>query len=305
MISLKERFAEIFKFMTRPLSDEMYLKLSFRIRMGRKLDLEKPVTLNEKLQWLKLYYHDPKLNQYVDKYAVKNIVSKVIGNEYIIPTLGMWKSFDEIDFSKLPDKFVLKCNHDSHSVVICKDKDQFNYQMAKSKLTKGLKTNYFWHGREWAYKDVKPCIIAEEYMSDNEQSDVLTDYKFYCFKDYVDSVMLCIDREIGEPKYYFFDKDWKLCRYNVRGKEAPEDFTLPKPQGMDGMFKIASKLSQMTGAPFVRVDLYNVNGHTYFGELTFSPGNGLDPNRLYETDVYFGNLIKLEELKNEKNGFIN
>lgn len=300
MGNFDEVFSRIFKLVTRPLSDERYLKLAYRVRMGRKLNLENPVTLNEKIQWIKLNNRNPMLNVYVDKYKVKPEVARIIGEEYIIPTIGVWNSFEEIDFSKLPRKFVLKCNHDSHSVVICTDKDKFDYKAARKKLTKGLKTNYFWHGREWAYKDVKPLIIAEQYMTNDDSTEELTDYKFYCFGDYVDCVLLCVDRGIGDPKFYFFDRDWKLKRYNKKGKEAPEDFTLPKPENIDKMFEIASTLSGETGAPFVRVDLYNVNGHIYFGELTFSPGNGLDPNRLYETDVYFGTLTNLEELRRTK-----
>lgn len=302
---INEVFKDAFKLITRPLSDETYLKLSYRMIMKKKLDLNNPVTLNEKLQWIKLNNRNPLLTKYVDKYLVKSIVAEVIGEEYIIPTLGVWKKFDEIDFSMLPNQFVLKCNHDSHSVVICKDKNKFDYKAAQKKLNRGLKRNYYWHGREWAYKDVPPCIIAEKYMSDNDQTSELTDYKFYCFGEYVDSVMLCIDRDIGDPKFYFFDKEWNLRRYNVRGKEAPDNFTLPKPPRMDEMFEIASKLSKFTNAPFVRVDLYNVNGQPYFGELTFSPNNGLDPNRLYETDLYFGKLTDLGGLKDEKNGTIN
>lgn len=302
--TINESLKEVFKFITRPLSDEKYLKLSYWMVMKKKLDLENPITLNEKLQWIKLYNHNPLLTKYVDKYLVKDIVANVIGNEYIIPTLGVWKRFDDIDFSNLPSQFVLKCNHDSHSVIICKDKDKFNYREARKKLDSSLKKNYYWHGREWAYKNVSPCIIAEKYMSDNDRTSELTDYKFYCFGEYVDSVMLCIDRDIGDPKFYFFDKNWELRRYNLRGKEAPKGFTLPKPPRMNEMFELASKLSSFTKAPFVRVDLYNVNGQPYFGELTFSPNNGLDPNRLYETDLYFGKLTDLGVIQNENNGII-
>ena len=297
MSGREELFTNVFKAVTRPLSDKAYLKLSYRIRMKKPLDLENPVTLNEKLQWIKLNAHDPKLTKYVDKYLVKDIVSDVIGKEYIIPTLGTWDHFDEIDFDKLPNQFVLKCNHDSHSVIVCNDKSTLNLKEAKYRLEKALRRNYYWHGREWAYKNVRPLILAEQYMSDEDGCNELTDYKFYCFGEFVDSVMICVDREIGDPKYYFFDKDWKLRRYNKRGKEAPEGFTLPKPENIEIMFELAKQLSNFTEMPFVRVDLYNVKGHPYFGELTFSPNNGLDPNRLYETDVYFGNLTNLEVLK--------
>ena len=151
-------------------------------------------------------------------------------------------------------------------------------------------------GREWPYKDVKRRILAEKLLID-ENGDEIKDYKFFCFDGYVDCVMVCIDRQIGSPKFYFFDSNWQLKRYNKRGKEAPVDFTLPKPKNIDKMFEIASTLSK--GHPFVRVDLYNVNGNIYFGELTFFPSSGFDNKILHESDVYFGNLIKLPVYKSE------
>ena len=292
--------SKIFKLITRKMNDEMYLRIAFRIIMKRKLDLKNPKTLNEKIQWLKLNNRNPMLTSYVDKFKVKNIIAELIGEQYIIPTLGVWKKFEDIDFSKLPNQFVLKCNHDSHSVVICKDKSKFDYKYAKNRLEAALKKNYFWHGREWAYKNVEPLIIAEQYMVDNNTSEELTDYKFFCFRDYVDSVMVCYNREAGEPKYYFFDKNWNLLRdYNRQGKEAPKDFYKEKPINFEKMCELASVLSMATQVPFVRVDFYNINGNPYFGELTFSPTNGLDYNLLYDTDLHFGKLIDLSLIKDQ------
>ena len=296
--------SKIFKTITKPINDETYLKMAFKMRMHKSLDLNNTATFNEKIQWLKLNNRDPMLNIYVDKYAVKDVVAEVIGEEYIIPTLGAWEKFEDIDFSSLPKQFVLKCNHDSHSVVICKDKEELDYKSAKKILQTGLKTNYFWHGREWAYKDVKPLIIAEKYLTDDNDTEELTDYKFYCFKDYVDSMMICYDRDSGDPKYYFFDKNWELKKYNKRGIEALEGFSLSKPKNVDKMFELASRLSATTAAPFVRVDLYNVNGQPYFGELTFSPNNGLDQNFLPQADQYFGDLIDLSVVKTKMRRYV-
>lgn len=275
-----------------PISDKLFLEMLYYVEMGKKLDLNNPTTMNEKLQWLKLYNRNPLYVTIVDKLKVKDYIREKIGDEYIVKTLGVWETPDDIDFNILPGKFVLKTNHSGGNtgVVICKDKNVFDFNSAKIKLEKSLKSDIYKNYREWPYKDVDKKIFAEELLEDKGGGE-LVDYKFYCFNGYVDSAMLCIDRQIGSPKFYFFDRDWNLRRYNKRGKEAPFDFTLPKPCNMDKMFEIASELSK--GIPFVRVDLYNVNDKIYFGEMTFFPASGLDCNRLPETDLYFGNMINL------------
>ena len=277
------------------LSDEFYLKISYFLFMGESINFCNPVTLNQKINWLKLYDRKVEYTDMADKYNAKEYVSKIIGDDYIIPTLGVWSSFDDIDFSKLPNQFVLKCTHDYGSTVICKDKRKLIRESVKKRINRCLNRNFFWLGREWTYKNIKPRIIAEQYMQNTETKD-LRDYKFYCFRDVVDSVLICVGRESGSTKFYFFDKEWNLKRYNKRGKEAPADFTLPKPENMDEMFEIAKKLSVASGAPFLRVDLYNVNGKIYFGELTFYPDCGMDRNRLPETDEYFGSLVDLTKV---------
>lgn len=273
-------------------SERKYLKIRYYLELGKHLDLDNPKTMNEKLQWLKLYNRKPEYTQMVDKVLVKDYVAKLIGEKYVVPTLGVWNHFDEIDFDQLPDKFVLKTNHSGGSlgVVICKDKKTFDKKTAKKKLEKSLKQDISKIHVEWPYRNVKRKIFAEMYLGDD-----LTDYKFYCFNGEADVVMNCIERETGTPKFYFFDKKWKLRRLNKRGKEAPEGFTLQKPEGMDEMFEIAAKLSE--GLPFARIDLYNVDGNIYFGEITFFPDSGFDPNRLPESDLYFGEKIKLPNRK--------
>ena len=258
-----------------PISDKLFLEMLYYVEMGKKLDLNNPTTMNEKLQWLKLYNRNPLYVTIVDKLKVKDYIREKIGDEYIVKTLGVWETPDDIDFNILPGKFVLKTNHSGGNtgVVICKDKNIFDFNSAKIKLEKSLKSDIYKNYREWPYKDVDKKIFAEELLEDKGGGE-LVDYKFYCFNGYVDSVMLCIDRQIGSSKFYFFDRDWNLRRYNKRGKEAPSDFTLPKPCNMDKMFEMASELSK--GIPFVRVDLYNVNDKIYFGEMTFFPASGLD-----------------------------
>ena len=259
--------------------------------MGKRLNLKNPTTFNEKLQWLKLYNRKPEYTIMVDKVKAKEYVAKIIGEEHIIPTLGVWDDPDEIDFDKLPNQFVLKCSHDSGGLVICKDKAKLNKNKALERIGFCLKRNYYVATREYPYKDVPHRILAEKYMTNNGGTEELTDYKFFCFNGYVDCVMVCIDRHIGETKFYFFNREWKLLRLNPRGIAAPEGFAIPKPTNMDEMFDIASKLSQ--GIPFVRVDLYDINNRIYFGEMTFFPDSGCDPNLLPETDEYFGNLLKI------------
>ncbi len=274
-------------------SDEKILKRVYKACTKKELNLENPVTYNEKLQWLKLYDRKPIYTKMVDKYEVKNYVSSIIGEEYIIPTLGVWDKFEDIDFDKLPNEFVLKCTHDCGGIIICKDKSKLDIKKAKKKINKCLKKNYYVKYREWPYKDVKPRIIAEKFMSDN--SGGLVDYKFFCFNGIVNCVMVCIDRHISDVKFYFFDEKWQLLRLNVRGKNAPEGFTLPKPKSIDKMFEIAKTLSK--DLPFVRVDLYECDGQIYFGETTLFPDSGFDPNILEETDIYWGKLLQLPKIK--------
>jgi len=277
--------------------DEKYLIKKFHARMGKTLDLKNPKSFNEKLQWLKLYNRNPKYTMLVDKYRVREYIESTLGKEYLIPLLGVWDSAEKIDFASLPERFVLKCNHNSGlGMCICRDKESLDIEKVKLGLTEGLNEDYYKKGREWPYKDVPRRIICEKYMTDSEdETSGLTDYKFFCFDGKADSVMLCLDRESGDTKFYFFDRDWRLCRYNIRGKNAPQDFTLPKPENMDKMFEIASKLSE--GLPFARIDLYNCRGQIYFGEITFFPDSGFDPNLLPETDEYFGSLINTEAVK--------
>lgn len=280
------------------LSDEKFLKKVFKACMGRDLDLDAPETFNEKLQWLKLYNRRPEYVIMADKFKVRDFIAEKLGEEYLIPLIGAWDDPDEIDFDALPDRFVLKCNHNSGlGMCICTDKSKLDIEKTREELRRGIKEDYFIKKREWPYKDVPRKIIAEKFMVDDETGE-LRDYKFFCFNGKVDSVMVCMERATGNTKFYFFDREWKLLRLNLRGKAAPADFTLPKPSNMDEMFDIAAKLSE--GMPFSRIDLYSVNGKTYFGEITFFPDSGFDKNLLPETDKHWGELINLPEKTTEE-----
>ena len=279
--------------------DKTYLKLMYGLEMGHKLDLEHPRLYQEKLQWLKLYNHQPEYTSMVDKITAKEYASKIIGDQYIIPTLGTWECFDEIDFDALPDQFVLKTNHGGGNlgVVVCPDKSKLDKKAAKKRLENSKKMSLYSTFREWPYKNVKPMIMAETFMSDDTEFNKggLSDYKFTCFDGVADNVMVCTDRASGQTKFYFYDKEWNLIPLNVRGKNTDPSFKLPKPDCMDEMFEIAGKLSK--GIPFLRVDLYCINDRPYFGETTFFPDSGFDPNILPETEIYFGDKIILPEKK--------
>lgn len=279
-------------------SDKVYLKMIYCLTFGKKLDLNDPKTFNEKLQWLKLYNRRPEYTMMVDKYAVKEYISNQLGEQYIIPTLGVWNSWKEIDFDELPDQFVIKTTHGGGNtgVVVCTDKATFDIMAAKQKITQSMKSDIYKTFREWPYKDVPKKIIVEQYMSDKSCPDkAIVDYKFSCYNGKAYKVMMCLGRETGNTKFYSFNRQWELLRHNRLGKSAPKGFTLPKPQCMDEMFLIADKLSQ--GLPFVRVDLYCVNNQIYFGELTFFPASGLDSNILPEIDLLYGSMLELPPQK--------
>lgn len=269
--------------------DSLYTRLKFKRNLHRWPNLKNPKTFNEKLCYLKLHHRDPMMSTMVDKADAKEYVARIIGEEYIIPTYGIWDNADNIDFGALPDQFVMKGTHDSGRVVVCSDKSTLNESEAREEMRKSLNRDFYAITREWPYKNVPHRIIAEKFIKQADGG--LTDYKFFCFNGLVDSVMVCLDRHIGEPKFYFFDKDWNFLRLNKRGLAAPEGFTLPKPEGIEKMFEIASILSK--GQPFVRVDLYNVDGKIYFGELTFYPDGGVDANILRSTDEYWGSLLNI------------
>lgn len=274
-------------------ADALYLKLLYKNRMKKKLDLTNPKTYNEKLQWLKLYNRKPEYTVMVDKYAVKGYVEKIIGKEYIIPTLGVWEHFDDIDFDKLPDQFVLKCTHDSGGLVICKDKESLDKEKAKKQIEHCLKRRYFLNTREWPYKDVKPQIIAEKYMVD-ESGYELKDYKFFTFDGKVKAMFIATDRgSESETCFDFYDCNFEHLPFKNGHPNAKKKII--KPENFDKMIELAEKLGK--DIPHARIDFYNINGKIYFGEITFFHWSGLKPFEPEEWDYKFGSWIQLPEGK--------
>ena len=286
----------------RYLTDKAYLCKAFRLMMGYELNIDNPQTFNEKIQWLKLYDHNPLYTKIADKYEVKEYIASRVGDEYVIPTIGLWEHFEDIDFETLPNQFVLKTTHDSGGVIIVKNKKQLELNAIRRKMNNSLRRNYYYYGREWPYKNIKPRIIAEPYLTNDSRKPLdlqeLSDYKFYCFNGEVNCVMICYDRGSGDTKYYFFDTEWNLLRINKRGLNAPENFTIQKPGCLEKMIAVASKLSK--GFPFIRIDLYQSNDQVYCGEMTFYPQSGFDNNYLPETDKYFGSLIELSSINTKQ-----
>ena len=279
------------KYTLRFLPDFLYVKLYFRLALKRNLDLENPVTFNEKLQWMKFNDRSPLYSLVSDKYKVREYIKDQIGEKYLVPLIGKWEGVDEINFDILPNQFVLKCNHDSGGLVICKDKNQLDKKKARKKIEKSLKRQFFYIGREWQYRNIKPMVIAEELLLDKSGQPPI-DYKISCFNGEVDNVMVCTGRFSKEGvKFYFFNKDWKFLRYNKGDEILPKNFTIDKPENLDEMFEIAKKLSKPFS--YARIDLYNLNGKVYFSEITLSPNSGFDTDITYETDKLLGEKLHI------------
>ncbi len=272
------------------MSDEKFIRKQFRNVFGRDLDLNNPRTYNEKLQWIKLYDRNPLYTQLVDKYEVKNIVGKIIGEQYIIPTLGVWDNFDDIDFSTLPNQFVLKCTHDSGGLVICSDKTKFDKKKAKQKIEKCLKNDYYMQNREWPYKNVQRRIIAEKYMVD-ESGYELKDYKFFCFNGKVKSMFIATERNNPaiETKFDFYDTNFNHLPFT--NGHPNSSIEIKKPKSFEKMIQLAEKLSE--GIPQARIDFYDIDGEVFFGEITFFHFSGFMKFEPEEWDYTFGDWIEL------------
>lgn len=273
------------------LPDKMYLRLMFRFKMGYKLDLKHPKTYSEKLMWLKLNDHKPEYTTLVDKYAVKKHVAEIIGEQYVIPTLGVWDKPEDIEWDSLPEQFVLKTTHGGGNtgVVICKDKATFDKEKAVAKLRESLKQDIYRTLREWPYKNVPRRILAEKFI-EAENND-LPDYKFFCFDGEVKALFIGTERGTGNVKFDYFDADFNhldlVQTHPMSGKQ------IEKPACFEEMKEVASKLSK--GIPHVRIDLYEVKGKIYFGEYTFYHHGGCVPFHPQKWDDIFGSWIQLPE----------
>lgn len=303
-MKVKARLRTLGKFLTDPMvrlnilshyrllkwmSSETFLKKAFRYSMGRELNLENPVTYTEKLQWLKLYDHRPEYTRMVDKYSVKQYVAERLGEEHVIPVLGVWERAEDIDFDALPQRFVLKTTHDSGGIVVCKDKSKLDIEAARKRMKFFLKRDYYEHKREWPYKDVKPRIMAEQYMEDTRQGE-LRDYKFFTFGGEPRVLYIAQGRgKGGETVADFFDMDFNHLPFTIDHDMA--DVPPEKPVQFEEMKRMAALLSQ--GTPQLRVDFYEVDGQIYFGEMTFFHCSGLNPFHPEEWDRIFGDWVTL------------
>ena len=275
------------------LNDKKYLELYYKYKFGYRPDFEHPKTLNEKIQWMKLYYRKPILPRLVDKATAKEEVAKIIGEKYIIPTIGVYDSFDNINFDELPDQFVIKCTHDCASVILCRDKKDFDIEKARKKITKALKVKYYGRiQREWVYSQIKPRIIIEKFMANDKNEDI-ADYKFFCFNG--EPTIMYISKGLenhATASISFADMDYQISDIKRADYKALKELP-PKPKSFEEMKRIAKKLSK--DFPQVRVDFYEVQGKPYFGELTFYTCGGMIEWEKREYDERLGKMLELPE----------
>lgn len=277
---------------SRIIPDSLYIRFAYFALMQRKLNLNAPVTFDEKLNWMKLYDRNPLYTILVDKYAVKEWVAERIGEKYVIPTLGVWDKFDDIEFNKLPDQFVLKCTHDSGGLAICKDKESFNLDEARKKIMKSLKEKYYYEYREWPYKNVTPRIIAEKYMEDSRDCE-LRDYKFYTFNGEPKFLLLATNRQkLDKPLCFdYFDMEFNHLPLTNHWHPNNSDDPPHKPLHFKEMQSLVKRLAE--GFPQVRVDFYEVNGDVFFGEMTFFDQGGFLKLHPDSWEKEWGSLITL------------
>ena len=277
----------------RILPDHIYIKLQYHSILGKWPNIEHPHSFNEKLQWIKIHDRKPEFTMMADKLRAKEFVADLLGNQYIVPTYAVWDKVEDIDLDKLPDKFVIKCNHDSGSVVVCRDKSVFDEVKMHDKLSAAMKKNGFWYGREWPYKNIKRQIFAEEYLEDS-QSTKIRDYKFFCFN--------CV------PKFVYISEGLEdhstanIAFYDFEGNEMPfhrDDYKQFEnqpimPQTMNLMVELSKKIAENVPSPFVRIDFYSVNGRVYFSEITFTPCSGYMPFSPRLWDYKVGEWLDLQ-----------
>lgn len=275
------------------LPQEFYVKIYYEYYTGKKLDLNNPLLFNEKVQWLKVYYRPVILNQLVDKYAVKAYVKEKVGEKYLNDTLAVYSRAEDVDFDALPERFVIKGVHGCHFNLIVKDKASLNIFRSRLKLKKWMaKNQYYRGGLEWAYKDVKPRLIAEKYLEEMGK-EIINDYKFFCFNGEPKFLQVDIERGIEDFRC-FYDLNWVKQPFTSE-KNTFYTEEVEKPVNFDEMIEVVTKLCE--GFPFVRVDLYNINGKVIFGEMTFYPSDGRKEFTPPEYNRILGDMLKLPDLK--------
>lgn len=288
-LSIKRRiYRKLCYLFEKVMPDELYIKLMYQVKLGTKCNLKNPQTFDEKLNYLKIHDRRPEYTMMADKYAVRDYVEEQIGEEYLIPCLGVWERVEDIDFEELPNQFVLKCTHDSASVVICTDKSSFDKESAVKKLTKAMETNYFYGSREWPYKDIKPRVIAEQYTVD-ESGTELKDYKIYCFDGKPELIQVDFGRFVHHERN-LYDTDWNFIDKQIEYPKNP-NHQIERPKHLEEMLDLAGKLS--VGIPSVRIDFYDTFDRVYFGEITFYQEGGFAKFEPEEYAYELGKLIKL------------
>ncbi|MBY7144602.1 glycosyl transferase [Virgibacillus sp. NKC19-3] len=276
-------------------SDKKFIKKYYKKRVGKEVNLKNPTEFSDKLQWLKLYWHNSSAKICADKYEVRNMVDKKIGSEFLNELYDVYNSVEEINLNKLPNSFILKATHSSGYNFVCKDKNAVDWKAQFKELRKWFKVNYFWNTREWVYKNIKPRIICERFLSEGEGETSLTDYKIYCFNGTPRYCQVIRDRgsEGSEGTIDFFDTEWNHMEFTGLQRLPHSTVTIQEPDRYGEMLELAKKLSQEF--PFVRVDLYYVNGKIYFGELTFFPQSGFGTFDPPEWNRKIGDLIRLPD----------
>lgn len=273
--------------------DEPYLKIQYKTVFGCELNLDKPKTFNEKLQWLKLHDRNPLFTILADKYAVREYIKENLGEEYLIPLVGgPWKNADEIKFDELPNQFVLKCTHDSGGLVICRDKSTLNIKATKKMLNKKLKKNYYYWTREWPYKNIKPQIIAEKYIGNNSLQQEPVDYKVFCFEGEPKVIMTVTGGHENEKNVIrrIYDVEWNKQNVGVHGKENYIKAE-PQPEQLNQLVAISRKLSK--GIKHVRLDFYIINKNLKFGEFTFYHMSGYERFSPEKWNLKLGQYIQI------------
>jgi hypothetical protein len=285
---VSNKFVKIGYGLSKLVPDKIYVQRRFSKKLGRKINLQNPVKFNDKINWLKLNDRRDEYTMMADKYEVRKYVSDTIGEEYLIPIIGVWDKPEDIDFDSLPEQFVLKCTHDSASVIICKDKSGFDRQEAIEKLNYSMKINYYWYSREWVYKNIKPRVIAEKYMVDETRSE-LKDYKVYDFNGKPEIIQVDFGRFVHHERN-LYSTEWKYINEQIEYPKNPK-VQIDKPERLDLMLELASKLSK--GIPFVRTDFYSIGDRLYFGEMTFYPEAGFARFESEGFEKKLGDMIKL------------
>ena len=286
---VKSKFLRIIIYFLAPVFPTMVSRILYRAAFHRRLDLKHPQTLNEKTMWLKLnrYADDPLVARCADKLRVRDYVKEKGCGDILNELIAVWDKPEQIDFDALPEAFALKCNFASGFNWICPDKSKLDREACLAQFKRWYRRDFWRFSAELQYRTIPKRIVCEHYLGGDE----LVDYKIYCFHGKARYILCCVGREAGHTKFYFFDKNWNFCPITHDGLEAPADFTLPRPRGLEKMLRCAETLSEPF--PFVRADLYEVDGKVYFGELTFTPAAALDTHRLPETDRMFGELLEL------------